>query len=118
MNQHSDRPLTVLIASPLEQQLVDRIAQAIPDEITVLYQPDLLPAPRDFADHAGSPPQLSDAQRQHWRSLLAQANILFDFDWEDPANLLERAPNLKWVQASGAGIGERVRQMGLPKDRL
>lgn len=118
MDQQSDKQLKVLIASPLEQRLVDRLARAVPDQITVLYQPELLPTPRDVADHIGVPPQLSEEQRRQWRSLLAQADILFDFDWEDPAHLVERAPNLKWVQASGAGIGERVRQMGLPKDRL
>jgi phosphoglycerate dehydrogenase-like enzyme len=49
---------------------------------------------------------------------LAQADVLFDFDWEDPAHLLDHAPNLRWIQASGAGIGERVRQIGLPRDRI
>lgn len=117
MHHQTDDRLRVLIASPLERHQVDRIAQAMPDQIAVLYEPELLPTPRDIADHTGVPRQLSNEQRQHWRSLLAEADILFDFDWEDPAHLLERAPNVKWVQATGAGIGERVRQMGIPKDR-
>ena len=48
----SDR-LTVLIASYLEPDLVERIAAVAPDRIRVLHAPDLLPAPRYAADHEG-----------------------------------------------------------------
>ena len=40
-------PLTVLIASPLEPALVQRIAAAVPGRIRVIFEPELLPEPRE-----------------------------------------------------------------------
>lgn len=112
------RRLRVLIASPLEAQQVDRIAAADPERIEVIYAPDLLPAARYNADHEGAPRDLDEHQRARWRDLVANADVLFDFDWERPQALPESAPNLRWIQATSAGIGERVRRLDLPKDSI
>ena len=76
--------VNVLIASWLERSQADRIAAAEPDRINVMYEPDLLPTTRYVADHHGPPRPASEAQRQHWCSLLAQTEVSFDFDWEKP----------------------------------
>src|SRR5690242_17293176 len=110
-------PLTVTIASYLEPELVDRIAAADP-ELTVLHEPELLPAPQYRCDHGGRRPDLTPAQAQHWAALLARADICFDFDWERPAELPQRAPNLRWVQATSAGIGGFVQRTGLDRSDI
>ncbi len=104
-------PLNVLIGSYLEPQRVRRIADVDP-RLRVLYEPELLGAPRYIADHS-SPIERTPEQRQRWHELLAQTDILFDFDRATVNQLAQLAPNLKWVQATSAGIGQLVKQSGL-----
>jgi glyoxylate/hydroxypyruvate reductase len=105
-------PVNVLVASYLDPDQVHRIAQVDP-RITVLYAPELLPAPRYVADHNGSPRALSEADQARWQELLSQADVSFDFDWQAPADLPTRAPRLRWVQATSSGIGEFLTRTGL-----
>ncbi|WNG87544.1 D-2-hydroxyacid dehydrogenase [Mycobacterium sp. ITM-2016-00317] len=113
---NSDRPVTsqldVLIASYLDQALVDRIAATDP-RVSVHYHPDLLPAPRWVGDHAGIPPALHAGQHERWSALLAGAQVMFDFDWRRPEDTLAQSPRLRWVQATSAGVGARVEALGL-----
>jgi phosphoglycerate dehydrogenase-like enzyme len=108
----------VLIASPLDQHHVDRIAAAEPDRVNVLYEPDLLPTTRYVADHHGPHRQLTDAQRTHWASQLARAEVSFDFDWEKPNEMLRRAPKLRWVQSTSSGIGPMLDKIGVSSSDL
>jgi phosphoglycerate dehydrogenase-like enzyme len=112
------RRVNVLIASPLELEQVRRIFEAAPERTNILYDADLLPSTRYIADHTGPRPRLSPEQQQRWHDWLAQAEILFDFDWDDPENLPLRAPHLRWIQATSAGIGEFVRRRQFPPDRF
>jgi glyoxylate/hydroxypyruvate reductase A len=105
--------LRIVIASALEMGEVERIAARFPGRISVAYEPDLLPVPRYIADHNGTKRTLTEAQRRCWSELLVEADILFDFDWEEPARLPDRAPRLRWVQATSAGIGEFLNRNGL-----
>ena len=102
--------VSVLIASYLEPKYVEQIA-AVDQRIHVHYQPELLPTPRYPSDHVGTPRELSDSQEQQWRSLLAGADVLFDFDYVRRDQLPELAPNLRWLQATSAGIGQFVKRM-------
>lgn len=104
-------PLRILVCSYLEPDLVDRI-RAVPG-VEVTNAPELLAVPRFPCDHNGARPDLDDAGRARWASLLAEADVCFDIDWEDPAALPTRAPNLRWVQASSAGIGQFMARTGL-----
>jgi phosphoglycerate dehydrogenase-like enzyme len=70
------------------------------------------------ADHHGIPRNLSNEARQRWEELLRQADVAFDFDWSDPARLPERAPRLRWIQATSAGIGEVLMETGLLRSRI
>jgi glyoxylate/hydroxypyruvate reductase A len=99
--------LAVLIASYLEPELVERI-RAVDQRLDVLYEPGLLRPPRYPADHGGQPIERSEAQEARWRGLLASADILFDFDQTHLHDLPELAPRVRWIQATSAGIGERV----------
>lgn len=108
---------TVLISTHLERQHVRAIESAFPD-VDVMYDPDLVPAPRYPGDHGGSPLELTAAQQQRWEDLLQRADVAFDFDWQDPARLTERAPKLRWVQATSAGIGAFMTRTGLQDTSL
>ena len=103
----------VLIAGWLDAAHATRIAAAEPERIELIYEPDLLPTTRYEADHHGPPRQLTDEQRRRWREQLHRAEIAFEFDWERPNQLLERAPRLRWVQATSSGIGPLVEHLGL-----
>ncbi len=105
--------LIVLIASYLEPELVEQIRREVP-QVEVVYRPDLLGTPRYIADH-NAPINRSTEQEAEWQSLLAQADILFDFDHSHVADLPQLAPKLKWIQATSAGIGQFVKQQGYDK---
>ncbi len=113
MYQHVIFPVrpAILISTYLEPEYVDRIRAGASCE--VLYAPELLPRPRYRNDHGGVRPTLTAAQDQQWSTMLAAADIAFDFDWRAPGDLLTTAPRLRWVQATSAGIGGFVQRYGL-----
>lgn len=100
----------VLITSWLEPEHVERIRQVDP-RLEILHEPELLARPRYIADHS-APVTRTAEQEARWRNLLARAEILFDFDKSSGAELAVLAPNVRWIQATSAGIGEYVRKMG------
>src|SRR5215213_9407232 len=110
--------LIIMIASPLEDEHVERIRRFDRDHIEVLHDPDLLPTPRYVADQNGTPRDLTPEQRQRWAENLKRADILFDFDRTDPANLSTNAPRLRWVQATSSGIGEFLKRTGLDRSSI
>jgi phosphoglycerate dehydrogenase-like enzyme len=114
----SEGVITVVIASPLEQPLVDRIASAEPSRVRVRYEEALVPSARYPSDHTGTPPTLSDLELDRWRSLVREADVMFDFDWLEPECLPEHAPQLRWVQATSSGIGEFLARTGLDRSRI
>lgn len=109
--------LGILIASYLEPDLVERVA-AVDPSLDVRYEPELLPVPRYICDHTGTHRHLAPAQQDRWEKLLAAADVSWDFDWQAPARLPRRAPNLRWVQATSAGIGSFVGRTGLDRTEL
>jgi phosphoglycerate dehydrogenase-like enzyme len=112
-DSNNTEKLTIVIASPLEDEFVDRIRAFDPDRFDVVHDADLLAKPRYVADHNGAPRTLTPEQQTRWAALLRSADILFDFDRLDPTNLPANAPKLRWVQATSAGIGEYLKRTGL-----
>jgi phosphoglycerate dehydrogenase-like enzyme len=114
-------PTQVVIASPLEAQLVARIQAAEP-QAEVLFEPDLLPPARYPADHRGDPAFRRDAEAEaRWRALLDRAEVLFGVPGDTAEGLAEAVtglPRLRWVHATSAGAGEQVRKAGLPAEAL
>lgn len=102
--------VNVLIASYLEPEHVERI-RAVSERLRVVYEPRLLAPPRYPADHTNMIAR-SPEDEARWRGLLAEAEVLFDFDHTNRPGLPDLAPQLRWVQASSAGIGQFVRRMG------
>ena len=103
--------VTVLIASFLEPELVRRVAE-VDSRVTVIYEPDLLRPPRYAADHKGAFRERTPDQETRWRTLLARADILFDFDQSHREDLPDVAPNVRWIQSTSSGIGRFVAAMG------
>jgi len=111
MKIESTQSHNLLIASYLEAEQIARIRQVDP-RLTVIYEPALLPRPRYPADHTGAPLVRTATDEARWQQFLAQAEILFDFDQTHREDLPELAPNLRWLQATSAGIGQFIRTMG------
>ena len=103
---------TVLIASYLEPELVERVRD-VDSRVEVLNDPALLWPPQYPADHRGKEFTRTPEQEARWRSMLARADILFDFDRSSARDLPLRAPRVRWIQATSSGIGEYVQNMGL-----
>jgi len=100
-----------MIASPLEAHLVDRIAAALTG-VDVLFDPELLPAPRYPSDHRGVDGFRRDAAGEaRWNEMLGRAEALFGIPGDSAAGLqvtISRAPALRWVHGTTAGAGELV----------
>jgi phosphoglycerate dehydrogenase-like enzyme len=107
----------VLIATPLEPDLVERL-RAVDKRLEIVFEPDLLPPPRWPSDHVGdSSFTRTPAQDERFAELLAGAEIVFGFPREDPAQipwLVRTAPHLRFVQATYAGAGQQLAAAGLP----
>lgn len=100
---------TIVIASYLEPEHVERIRQVSP-QVNVVYEPELIASPRYPADHTNKITRSAEDEAR-WCELLRQADVLFDFDHTHHDDLPELAPRLHWVQATSAGIGQFVRRL-------
>jgi phosphoglycerate dehydrogenase-like enzyme len=99
---------TLLLCTYLEPAHVEQLRRVSP-RLRVIYEPELVPTARYPGDHYNTIERTPE-QEEHWRELLAQADILFDFDPVNREALPELAPRVRWVQASSAGIGQLVRR--------
>ena len=113
--------VTVVVATPLEPELVERLRHVDP-RLEVLFEPDLLPPARYPCDHAGDPSFRRTAeQERRFEALLGRAEVLLGFPGEDPRQLAEAlrsAPRLRFVQAMYAGAGQQVEMARLPRAEL
>jgi len=106
----------VLVATPLQPQLAERIRSSVPG-IDLLYDPELLPPPRYPNDHAGDrsyrrPPQ-DQARFEDW---VKRSEVLLGVPGDTAKGLRQVAgcsPRLRWVQGTAAGAGQQVRDAGL-----
>lgn len=88
---------------------MEQIHRELP-QVKVINRPDLLGQPRYVADHS-APVSRTAAQEAEWQALLAQADVLFDFDHSHTLDLPQLTPKLQWIQATSAGIGQYVKKM-------
>lgn len=113
----SESRVRVLIASPLEEDHVQRIRQDVPD-VEVLYAPELLPPTRYIADHDGDPAfRRSPDDDARWWNLVRQADIAFDFPCRT-GHPHRTSPRLRWVQTTSSGVGQLVRRLGIAPGEL
>ncbi|MGN6797363.1 MAG: D-2-hydroxyacid dehydrogenase [Gaiellaceae bacterium] len=109
----------VVIATPLELELVERI-RAVDDRLDVAYEAELLPTPRWASDHIGDPSFVrTPDQEARFAELVASAEIVLGYPQEDPAQiawLVRTAPQLRWVQGMFAGAGQQLAAAGLARE--
>jgi phosphoglycerate dehydrogenase-like enzyme len=114
-------PSPIFIATPLEPELVARIAAAVPDA-EVLFDPHLLPPARYPSDHRGVVDwQRNPVAEAKWLDLLGRAVVVYGVPSDTAAGLaaaLPNAPLVRWVQATSAGAGEQVRAARLDRELL
>ena len=110
MSRVAPTKMKVLITSYLAPELVDTIRQRVP-EVELIFREDLLYRPKHATDHTTVPSRTPE-QDLEWKTLLADSDILFDFDHSHINDLPDLAPKLKWIQATSAGIGQFVRSKG------
>ncbi|MFL5963235.1 MAG: D-2-hydroxyacid dehydrogenase [Gaiellaceae bacterium] len=112
--------VSVVIASPLETELVERL-RAVDERLDVHFEPDLLPRPRYPSDHRGEELERAPEQRERFARLVAGAEVLFGIPGEEPEQLawaIRTAPGLRFVQMTAAGAGQQVRAAGLTAAEL
>jgi glyoxylate/hydroxypyruvate reductase len=105
--------MNVLIATWIPEELVDRI-RAVDERVLVTFRPDLLPTPRYPSDHDGQPRDLSPEQADEWNRLLSNAEVMLGLDFLDPPTLARRAPLLRWIQGTSAGMAGYLATAHLP----
>lgn len=111
--------VVAVVASPLEAAVAGRLAAARPEEVELVYRPDLLPPPRFPADHGGDPGwRRTAAQEQAWRALLGRAEVTWDLATVGDDGPLALSPGLRWVQTTSAGVGARVAALGLDRSAV
>jgi phosphoglycerate dehydrogenase-like enzyme len=111
--------IRVVIATPLEPELVDRL-RAVDEHLDVVFEPELLPPPRWASDHVGDPSfERTPEQERRFSELIASAEIVYGFPREDPAQipwLVRTATKLRFVQATFAGAGQQLAAAGLARE--
>jgi phosphoglycerate dehydrogenase-like enzyme len=111
----------VVIASPLEAELVDRL-RAVDERLDVQFEPDLLAPPRHPTDQGSAPLfQRTPEQDRRFAELVAGAEVLYGIPGDDAAQLawaIRSAPGLRFVQGTWAGAGQQVRRAELSAEEL
>jgi phosphoglycerate dehydrogenase-like enzyme len=109
----------VVIATPLEPELVDRLRR-VDDRLEIVFEPELLPPPRWASDHIGDPNfERTPDQEARFADHLSGAEIVLGYPREDPeqiAWLVRTAPGLRWVQGTFAGAGQQLAAAGLSRE--
>ena len=104
----------VVITSFFEKEYLERI-RSVDESLQVFYEQRLVPPPRWPGDHVGPADwdRTPEEDEEFRRTLLAEAEVLYDFPRKHIRDLTEVAPNLRWVQGSMAGAGEVAQKAGL-----
>jgi len=111
----------VVIATPLEEELVERL-RAVDGRLDVAYDAELVPPPRYPSDHRGIDGfEPTPEQEERFTRLIESAEIVLGFPREEPAGLawvVRHAPRLRFLQATYAGAGQQIRAAKLTPDEL
>jgi phosphoglycerate dehydrogenase-like enzyme len=117
----SERRLRAVAATPLPEQLAERIRELEP-RLELVVPQDLLPPQLHPGDHRGDPAfRRSDADERRFQQLVDSAEVLYGIPGERPTQLartLRANPRLEWVQLMPAGGGGQVRGAHLSEEEL
>lgn len=113
----SFRPV-VLIASPFEEEHVERVRATAGERADVVHRPDLLPPMRYAGDHDGPEGWArTPAEQAEWDALLATAGVLLGLPREVTVtnSFAAVCPRARWIQGMSAGMGQTVRRLGIDR---
>jgi len=103
----------VLVTTYLEPPLIEGLRAQFP-ELEIFVPWDMLELPRYDAEHR-LPRADSESARATWSELIESAEILFDFGPAFMHTKLGTTPNLRWIQATSAGVGQLAHRIGLDR---
>lgn len=109
--------LRVVIASPLERELVEFIARD--ERLEVVWEPELMTSPE--IDWMVGPKQRTPEEQSRWEALLDSAEVLFgapDQSGRALGRTVAANPRLRWVHTIPAGGGQQVRAAHLSQADL
>jgi phosphoglycerate dehydrogenase-like enzyme len=111
----------VVIASPLEADLIDQL-RSLDDRLEIRWEPDLLPPPRYSSGYRGPASfQRNTEQEAGWRALISEAEVLFGIPGASPeglADAVRTGPRLRWIQATAVGAGQQLAAASLSSEDL
>ncbi|GAA2752612.1 D-2-hydroxyacid dehydrogenase [Amnibacterium kyonggiense] len=117
----TDRRLRVVAATPLSDELADRIRAAEP-RLDLVVEQDLLPPQRHPGDHGGDPDfTRTEEQERRFQERIGSAEVLYGIPGERPSQLakaIRANPRLAWVQLMPAGGGAQVKAAELTEEEL
>lgn len=117
----SDQRLRVVAATPIAEDLIERVV-ALEPRIDFVRRQDLLPPMRMAGDHGGDPAfRRTPAQQAEFEALVDSAEVLYGIPDGTPTSLARTVaanPRLRWVQTMAAGGGGKVRHAGLSAEQL
>jgi phosphoglycerate dehydrogenase-like enzyme len=117
----TERRLRAVAATPIPDELADRIRAAEP-RLDLVVEQDLLPPQLHPGDHQGDPAfRRSEADERRFQGLVDSAQVLYGIPGERPSQLartLRANPALEWVQLMPAGGGGQVRGAKLTREEL
>jgi phosphoglycerate dehydrogenase-like enzyme len=117
----TDRRLRAVAATPIPEELAQRVRDAEP-RLDLVVPQDLLPPQQHPGDHVGDPAfTRSPEDEQRFQDLVDSAQVLFGIPGERPsllARTLRANPALEWVQLMPAGGGAQVKGAHLTEEEL
>ena len=119
--QHTTSRLRVVVATPLDDDLCERIVKAEP-RIDLVHDATLLPPMRYASDHPGDPDfHRTTRQQERFDSMVDSAEVLFGIPDLSPLALrrsIRSNPAVRWVQTMAAGGGAQVKAAELSPAEL
>ncbi len=105
----------VFVTTPMAPECIETMRAVDPERVEVIFEPDIIARMQFTADHKGEPIIRNEDQQRRWVKHLGEAEILYDFPTNDPdgSGGLAYARRVKWIQATSAGIGQKVVMLGL-----
>jgi len=113
--------VVVAVATPIEDELVERIRQ-VDSRLEVLSDPALVAPARWASDHNGDPDfTLDEDGRGRFEQMLGRADVVLGYPGDSPQGLSEviaAAPRARWVAGMSAGAGQHVAGAELAPEQL
>lgn len=118
--QNESRP-RIVIATPLNEELTNRIITELP-ECDIVSAPELQPPARYAGDWPGDPNfKRTPEEQERYEDILATADALFAVPDESGTllgRIIQRNDKLGWVHTTAAGGGAQIKRANISPERF